>query len=416
MLADDFYYSQNLVYGENVPAQSLTDVLHSAANAYTMSGGRVLTHIVYHIFGFAGREVFVVINSISYMLTTFLLYSIIRTGGRHSISLFIIINLSVWIFTPELGQDIFWISGAVNYLFPMIPILGIICLYRRYADKPSDKNGILKCVSVFLLGAVAGCQQENSSLTVPVTAFLYILYYRRSGLKIPKWSISGLCGSVIGYAVLLFAPGNFHRYEKETQNVSLSFPFKFAMITYYWIMFVGVLTVIFVAAVIVCRRKGLNAPLKQGCIFAVAALVSAYCMIAAPTSPERTWFITVVLMTAAAGIPLHALYGNTSGAGSSLKALVCSAALVILGTMAADTMLATYDIHKQFVQREEIILTAKENGVTVVKVPVYRLKYPLKANCYALYNLYDVELGEASPNSFNSIIAQYYGIDTIIGV
>lgn len=232
LLADDFYYSQNLICGENVTAQSSGDVLNSAANAYTISGGRVLTHIVYHLFGFAGREAFVVINSLSYMLTVFLLYSIIRTGSKHSISLFIITNLSVWIFTPENGQDIFWISEAINYLLPMVPILGIIYLYRRYADKPSNKDSILKCVSVFLLGVISGCQMENSSIVVPAAAFMYILYYRGSGLKIPKWSISGLCGSVIGCAVLLLAPGNFRRYEKETQNVSLSFPFKFAMITY----------------------------------------------------------------------------------------------------------------------------------------------------------------------------------------
>ena len=137
-------------------------------------------------------------------------------------------------------------------------------------------------------------------------------------------------------------------------------------------------------------------------------------MIVAPSSPERTWFITVSLMTVATGIVLKGAFppGKTSG---TTKIVFCTAALILLGTMAADTVMATYDIHQQFIQREAIIATAKGNGETVVSVPVYKLKYPLKANRYALYGLYDVELGQNSPHSFNEYAAWYYGVDAIIG-
>lgn len=76
-------------------------------------------------------------------------------------------------------------------------------------------------------------------------------------------------------------------------------------------MFVGVLTAIFIIGVILCIRKGEKNALYQGLIFAFAALASAYCMLAAPSSPERTWFITVSLMTTADGIVLRAAFAET---------------------------------------------------------------------------------------------------------
>lgn len=320
----------------------------------------------------------------------------------------------MWAFTPELGQDIFWLSGAVNYLLPMLPIMGLICIYRCHFEKPFSSDKIPRCIIITIIGILAGWSLENSGITVPVIAGLYMLLYRKHNRKIPKWAICGFIGAVLGYAALIIAPGNFKRRDIEIQSVSLSLPFKLAVITYYWIIFAGVLTAVFIAASIICIRKGKKTQLWQGLIFAVAALVSAYCMIAAPSSPERTWFITIALMTAADGILLKAVIPETGH--TSIKAVFCAAALIILGTMAADTMLASYDIRNQFAERKQIILEEKSEGKTVIEIPVYSLKYPFKANRYALYGLYDVELGENAPNSFNKAIADYYGVEALIGI
>ena len=40
----------------------------------------------------------------------------------------------------------------------------------------------------------------------------------------------------------------------------------------------------------------------------------------------------------------------------------------------------------------------------------------MKANRDALYGLRDVELGTDPPNSFNVIIAEYYGVNSITGI
>lgn len=133
--------------------------------------------------------------------------------------------------------------------------------------------------------------------------------------------------------------------------------------------------------------------------------------ITAPTSPERTWFITACMLTAACGIVF-----DFSDAIPSVKAVICAAALVFLSVSAADTVIVTYETRSQYLVRETTILDAKNNGKTMVEVSVYSHKYPFKSNHEALYGLYDVELGENTPNSFNSIIAEYYGIDCIIGV
>lgn len=413
LIADDFYYRRNLVYGENTSVQSLGDVVRSAQNVYAYNSGRVLTHLMYHLFGSIGKGAFNLLNSIAYVMVTFFIYSIIRNKGRHSIVLYVLVNLSVWMFTPELGQDIFWLSGTINYLLPMLPVLGMLFIYRR-GTQTATSGGLLKCIVLFLLGVIAGWQLENLSIVVPVTAFFYIIYFKRVDKKVPRWSIFGLAGSVCGYALLIFAPGNFKRYDMATQSVSLSVPFKFAMITYYWIMFAGILTIIFIVSSIYCVRRKRKETFLQGLVFAVAAIVSAYCMIGAPTSPERTWFITISLMIIADGILLGEFFAEFPS--SSVKAAACLGSLIILGAMAADTMLSTYEIHQQFTEREQMIVTAKKNGIVDVQVPVYSHKYPLKANRDALYGLRDIELGTDPPNSFNVIIAEYYGVNSITGI
>lgn len=412
LIGDDYDYSKWLAFGDDI----ISGAFRFFAYSYKTYHGRILTDFSYVIFfSLLDKTSVAIVSSSAYMLTVWLLYLIVRGKGANSICLFLGINLSLWVFVPELGQDIFWTSGVVNYLLPMLPILGMMLIYRRSCGFSAGNDGVIKCVLMALLGVISGWQLENSSIAVPVVIFAYICLGIFKGSKVPKWAWSGFVGSMIGYILLVTAPGNFQRAEYEAQKASFSpsLPFKFAIITYYWIMFAGILTALFVFGVVKCRRRSLDT-VYEGSIFAAAALVTAYCMIAAPSSPERTWFITVSLMTVAAGIVLREAFPlkNVSGAA---KTVFCTMALVILGTMAADTILATYDIHQQFIQREEVIMSAKQKGETVVAVPVYKLKYPLKANRYALYGLYDVEPGQGSPNSFNASVARYYGVDAIIG-
>lgn len=413
MLADDYYYAMNRVYGESTQVQGFGDIIRSAANCYKLNSGRALTLIMYHIGFMLPDWAFSAAAAAAFTAVTVLAYLLIRGGKRHSVTVYILTVASVWFFTPELGQDIFWKSGAVNYLFPLIPILGIMYIYRRHACNPIKNDGALMCIFLFVLGVISGWQLENSSVAVPCVAFLYMLYYKKKGMKLPKWSVSGFIGSVIGYLALISAKGNFVRLEAETAAVSLSLPFKFAMITYYWIMFAGVLTAVMILALIKLRAEK-SGDCFQPVIFAAAALASAYCMLAAPTSPERTWFITVILMTVSAGAAVVEAY-KADVKPLILKAFAAAFAAVILLASGADTILATYDISQQFEKREQLILSEKEKGNPVPLVAVYSYKYPLKSHKDALYGLYDVERGEGGVNGFNKAAAEYYGVDMIMG-
>lgn len=415
MIADDFYYKMNLVFGENRRVESLSDVFISAFNCYMGNSGRTLTFLLYNLFFSMDKIVFNVANTLAYMAVTYLLYLIIRGDRKNSLLLYILAHLSLWVFSPEYGQDVFWMSGAINYLFPLIPILSIIYIYRRHSSKPFAKNSIIKSVALFILGVIAGWQLENSSISVPIITLLYIIYYKKNNEPVQKWAIFGFVGSVVGYSLLIGAPGNYNRLETEVSTVSLSLPFKLAMISYYWIMFLGALSAILLIGLIINRKSNKDrSDFWQALIFAFAALATAYCMIAAPTSPERTWFVTVALLTAACGIVTD--FSGKYISALSVKATICVAALIFLGASAADTVIVTYETRTQFIARESIILEAKNNGETSVEVSVYSHKYPFKSQHDALYGLADVEPGENPPKSFNSIIAKYYGMRKIIGV
>lgn len=418
MLADDYSYAMRYIFGTSQVVSGVGDAFRSAAECYMGNSGRFLTHLLYQFFFACDKMVFNIAAAGAAVITGFLLYKLICPGKKSSLTAYILVNLSLWLFSPEYGQDIFWESGAINYLFPMIPILGMLYLYRRHSCGAPEKDSLLRCVLVFLLGVIAGWQFENSSIVVPAVTLLYIIIDKRSG-KLARWQIFGFAGSAAGYLLLVAAPGNFSRMDAETASVSLSVPFKFAIISYYWVMFVGFLTAAFIAEIIICIRRGKKKLLIQGAVFAIAALASAYCMIMAPTSPERTWFITAAMMTAAVGIPAAGLLNshgrNAYSVPASVKAALCCASLLYLLVAGADTAISSWELSQQFAQREQIISEAKENGQTTAVIPVYSHKYPFKSNHDAYYGLYDIEAGADSPNSFNHIAAEYYGLDSIIG-
>ncbi len=116
LISDDFAYL--FIYGEQVRAQTLSDIVQSQVNHYYMWGGRSVVHFIAQVLLLLPAFVADLLNTLIYMGYIFLIYLHIKgRGGKHSLSLFILINLAVWFFQPVIGDTIFWITGAANYLW-----------------------------------------------------------------------------------------------------------------------------------------------------------------------------------------------------------------------------------------------------------------------------------------------------------
>ena len=331
----------------------------------------------------------------------------------------------IWFFTPDYGQVMFWISGSCNYLWMITPILILILIFRKYSIKQDIiSNNLASAFIIFILGILAGWSSENGSAGMLVILTLYIVYYYFNNIYISKYIICGYIGSLIGYTLLIMAPGNFIRNTVEESTVHLSIIFRFFMITYFWVAFVIAIFIILSIIFFIGKRYfdlKKNNCIYQSIIFIIASLASAFCMIAAPTSPERTWFCVVVFLIISIGI----LYDKFDFEAANIKretilmlrrsvvaVMIFSSCNFIV--MYLDTTISTYEILIQTKEREQYILSEKAKGNLDISATIMSHKYPLLAHHDALYGLSDIT---EDPNHYaNKAVCKYYGINSIIGI
>lgn len=404
-LADDYNY---LLHKSN-GIQTLKEF-------YFSWGGRVEPYVLLLFLSYLPPVLFDILNTAVYMAVTWLIYRICKGDGNSSISLYLGIHLMLWFCVPDYGQVMFWMCGSVNYLWPSLFVLSLISYYRNYADKHYKKSNIIRIFFAFLGGAVAGGAMENMSFGMLVIIGLYLLYYRRAKIRLNGTIIAGSIGSIIGFLFLVLSPGNFIR---SMANEKVSKIFLFFVINYYWVMCIGILVVIWLILRLIVKNivgddKGLFEKIYyQSVIFCVGAAAAAYCMLAAPTSPERTWFIVCVYAVVAIGILYSKINLNPYPQIRKMISVAILGISCIVLVEVADTMISSYEIYVQTEEREKDILEQKAQGNLDVKTKIISHKYPLRANHDALYGLSDI-----SPDStywINISIANYYGVKSVTG-
>lgn len=89
-------------------------------------------------------------------------------------------------------------------------------IYRIYATggiRHNPKAETALCVITLAGGVLAGWSNENVGCAVVAAVVLFMFYYKRRKLVILPHHICGLVGSIVGYSILMLAPGNRVRLE-----------------------------------------------------------------------------------------------------------------------------------------------------------------------------------------------------------
>lgn len=424
LLADD--YGWGYIRGtDHQPIKNLKDILVSVYDYYFTWGGRIGGNLLSEVFTLIGKPIFNIANTIIYIINTLLIYYICNTSKKVKISLYIGIHLLIWFFTPDYGQVMFWLSGACNYLWLITPVLIMILIFKRYSiNENMIKDTLITALIIFIIGIFAGWSNENAGAGMLVVLTLYFLYYYFNNIKMSKYIISGYMGSIIGYLLLIIAPGNFAREAVEQNIVHTSLIFRVFMITYFFVMFLLgmfiILSVVFFVGKRYFNLKKDNT-IYHSLMYIISSICAAYCMIAAPTSPERTWFCIVVYMTIAIGV----IYDKFDFTDISVKKetifmlrriaiSVTAFSMCIFLVMYLDTSIATFEILSQTKERENYILSEKAKGNLDITTQEIYHKYPLLSEHDGLHGLSDIT---TDPNHFvNKAVCNYYGIDSIVAI
>lgn len=398
LLADDFSYIF-ICGSDRVLVSSLGDVVQSQINHYFSWGGRSVAHSIAQILLMLPPMVADILNTLAHLTYVFLVYLLIKGKNKGGLVLFILVNIATWFIQPIPADTTLWLVGSSNYLWCSLFIMSFILPFRLYEGKAM--KGICKFifpVFLFLWGIIAGWTNENTAGAMLLIVILFMVYFRSNKWKMPVWAITGLVGGVIGYAIMILAPGNAGR-AGDAGFLSLYINFyRILMHTLTLFNDYGFLLGIYVATLILFFRFTHNGEkaknMKISFIFILGFLSGIYAMVFSPSFPPRAWFGVLTFFMIGLGILFH----NLNYEQKFIRQIKYS--ILVLGIVANlfGGYYALKDTHVYYVecmQREKEIEIAKAEGKSVCIFEMYvpRTKF-----------------GNKEKDAHKSLIGIYYGI------
>jgi len=308
LASDDFNY--HFIYWDHCTPDTringFKDIISSMAYHYYEINGRVLLHGILEVFTFIGKPFFNVVNSLMYVMLSLLIYKhcVGLRKSKHSLLLYLAINVMLWLFVQRWGQTTVWMTGSVNYLWGCVIRLIALLPFRLYADyEGAQKNHWSLAALMFFGGVIAGATNENTGAAMIGMMALFMISYRVHLKKVPVWSITGLVGAVAGYAFMVLAPSNFSR-ANVWNEIGNSFSQRVVNIPGNSILILAAPAALYVvlAYLLYTYRKGDQTyKLSTSFIYILGTFSGIYAMLATPFFPSRAWFGIVVLMIIAVG-------------------------------------------------------------------------------------------------------------------
>ena len=318
MMGDDYLYSciideRTIFYNFEpetaVRINSVADIVISQWNHYFLWGGRTVAHFIDQFFLWRGELLFDVCNASVFVLLIMEVHWIVDRG-RVSLdfkpSRLIWIFVGFWIFSINFASTFLWTTGACNYLWTAVILLAFLMPFVRqwFSDRPLEINP----PAMLIAGVIAGWTNENTVCWFIIAIALMCRRLRAEG-RLRSWLIFGLIGLSIGYALLIFAPGNFARAVINTPNargvifddpseatILLSLNFLFQFIVWYFFVRTLMNQKAFGAATDI-RRSLLTAK-----FFALISLLSNFILFLSPEFSARSFFPSLIYLLIAVTI------------------------------------------------------------------------------------------------------------------
>lgn len=353
------------------------------------------------------KIIFNICNSVIYTLLIYLIYKYINKDEEKPLYL-ILIHLALWFVLPVFGQTCLWLTGSCNYTWTMVIILLLLLNYKNYKNV---KTNILNVILIFLLGIFAGWTNENTSfgsIVIIIGSLIYQKHFTKD--KIQKWQISGLLGNIIGFLIMILAPGNFVRSNKFNENPSLILRLGKRIINCTNGLVTFCLPLIIIIIIFYSLNKYYNKKINYKFYLCVlGAFFTTYSMALSPTFPERAYFGVIVFFIMAAGI----LIQNIDNINKIIPLIVLDILLILSIIFIKDYANTFLDLHQLKVSwdyRISYIKEQKAQGNYEIQLePLYSTNS--KNPNYYYYDL------QADKNTWpNTDVAKYFGLKSIEGI
>lgn len=215
---DDYDYSMIWKTGEHI--NSFDDVFDSTWRHYFLHGGRFFSVFCLNLFLWLGKIPFDIANAAMFVALVILIYFHARRKLKldNEFGILAATGILAWLSFPHFGEVAIWKSGSTVYLWSAVPAATFLLPYNlELAGTWKLWQGKIFAFVMFFLGMVAGCSVENLGVTVTIlTAAISVYCYKKNSVKL--WMPAGALGSLIGLIILIAAPGNFVRYDVQSEG------------------------------------------------------------------------------------------------------------------------------------------------------------------------------------------------------
>lgn len=395
---DDFGYARD--------NDNLIEAIQNEYYQYLNWGGRNVAHLTARIFLMLPKVVFNVLNSIVYVSVTLLMYGYMNFKKyRPDIYLFIIVTC--WLFFPQYGEAVFWITGACNYLWGLFWILLSLFPFARYLDDSnSGKNtSITFLVMQTVISLLAGWCNENTSGGLILFMLFCLIYYKVvQGKTIRVWMVSSLVASIIGFLIMVLAPGNAIRTQVViAEGTDVSLAYKMARITFaveeYWLYLLIAITILIIYY---CCQKQIGKIILP-IVYTMIAFAVAYALLLSPLISKRALF-------GATGFLIIAITSLISNLDVWKHKMTISIIVTFLTWYCLFSLfgvcVATITTYQEYSVQMGIIEQAQHDGLENVIVPEIE-----KRTVYSGF----IDILTDDPDYWtNRMARKYYGLDSLV--
>lgn len=404
-----------------VRVSTWNDLLVSQVSHYLTWGGRTVAHVLDQFFLWVGKDIF---NYLNAFIGTFLVIEIywLIHKGKTDIEVIpsevIFIFFALWAFTPAFSTVFFWQTAACNYLWTNVILLGFLVPYMRsyFSDPAITVESGLRNSVMFLWGILAGWTNENSVCWIILVLFIYLLH--KNGSKTYRWMYAGFAGLMIGYALLMSAPGNLARLLVEKDGaewltlkaISEHFNMLFLIILFQALLWYFNLRSLFSLK----KEKDLNQETERVVLLVKVLCLLSFCSIAmmlfSTGFPPRSGFFGTVMLIIATGFLSQIQEEKKLNliSNSAKKFLMCVGCVYF--TITAFTTVSCF--YNDYVQINELLSFVKQerlNGDKLLSVNSLAGNDKIKER-FSGFHLLGYELSENENDWKNVAFSRYFGI------
>lgn len=409
-MADDY----SLMLAENI-----MDVFARGYSHYFTTNGRVPAHLFAMLFLLYDKWIFNIANTLIYLFFTALILYHATKGLKLSIQqkiiCYLLIHLLLFLYVPNWGQVFLWLDGACNYLWTGTIMLMYLGPVRMLCEGEHPDYKSFFPFGMFITGVIAGWCNENTSGGVILLSCFLIIYLKKKKDIIPIWMYSGLAGTIIGFAVMILAPGNAVRRrivgtDQRAWYNQLITQIRSLTNCYYnsfrYMIYFLVVTVVFMIVLHVGKKK-----LAVVFGFIITSLAVCYALALTPVTGGRTFFGCSMFLT----IALIYSVATVLEGRQDTQLLIYSYFGILLVAFAVNFCngfidIAYYKVHAD--RREKYVIEQKNSGLTNLIVNELAPKPETKYN--AAYGLTD--LVNDPKNWPSNVYALHHGVKTVTAV